>query len=83
MVRKGREFDSHRRLNCGGGGVLAQLFGARVGRVEQSTEQASTERKGLKFYGPDDELPPGAVEALNRRTPEELRAAADRATRRS
>lgn len=52
--------------------------------MEQSTEQAATtERKGLKFYGPDDELPPGAVEALSRRTPEELQAAADRATRRS
>jgi hypothetical protein len=52
--------------------------------MDQSTEPApSVERKGLQFYGPDDELPPGAVEALERRTPEELQAAADRATRRS
>jgi hypothetical protein len=52
--------------------------------MDQSTESApSVERNGLRFYGPDDELPPGAVEALKRRTPEELQAAADRATRRS
>ena len=51
--------------------------------MEQPTSEAeTTERRGLKFYGPDDELPPGAVEALERRTSEELQAAADRATRR-
>ena len=51
--------------------------------VEPSTSEPKlTEREGLRFYGPDDdELPPGAVEALERRTPEELQAAADRATR--
>ncbi|MGB5757805.1 MAG: hypothetical protein WBM50_12890 [Acidimicrobiales bacterium] len=47
------------------------------------SEADTTERRGLKFYGPDDELPPGAVEALKRRTAEQLQAAADRATRRS
>ena len=52
--------------------------------MEPSTSEPKlTEREGLRFYGPDDDLPPGAVEALQRRTPEELQAAADRATRRS
>ena len=63
---------------------LAHLFGARVLGMDRSTEPApSVERKGLRFYGPDDELPPGAAEALKRRTPEELQAAADQATRHS
>ena len=51
--------------------------------MEQPAGQAeTTEHRRLKFYGPGDELPPGAVEALKRRTPEELQAAANRATRR-
>lgn len=82
--REGDEFDSHRRLHRFRASGLAQLFGGRVDRMGQSTEQAeTTEHEGLNFYGPDDELPPGAMEALKRRTPEELRAVADRTTRRS
>ena len=50
---------------------------------QPSGEGKTTERGALRFYGPDDELPPGAVEALKRRTPKELQAAADRASRRS
>ena len=52
--------------------------------MEQSTNQAeTTQPTDLKFYGPADELPPGAIEALKRRTPEQLQASADRATRRT
>lgn len=48
---------------------------------QQRGESKTTDRGALRFYGPDDELPPGGVEALKRRTPEEHQAAADRATR--
>jgi hypothetical protein len=56
----------------------------RVMIMEQPTNQAETSQPtDLKFYGPADELPPGAIEALKRRTPEQLQASADRATRRT
>jgi hypothetical protein len=52
--------------------------------MKQRTDEPETiEVEGLRFYRPDAELPPGAVEALQRRTLEQLEAAADRANRRS
>ena len=45
--------------------------------VAPATE--NSEHRTLKFYAADDELPAAGQEALNRRSEDELRRAADRA----
>ena len=50
---------------------------------QRSTEPTVVERSGVSFLTSDEELTPGAVEALNRRTPEELEVLAERAARHS
>ena len=55
------------------------LYGHYMER--SSTTAGATERRGLRLYATDDDLPPGGVEALKRRSPEELQAAADRVAR--
>lgn len=62
---------------------VVSVGGYGVGVDQSSPATEKSERRTLKFYKADDELPAAAKEALSRRSEDDLRKAADRANRRS